>query len=347
MSNSPNDWLADFHTISELEAGRVRMLIEGIMPEGVNFIGSLAGVGKTYVSLSMAHAVVTGDPFLGVFKVIEPTPVLYLVPEMGGRSFRERCEKMHIPDSSMFLCRTLRDGVMKLTDRRLLDAVSELRPVVFLDSAIRFISGDESSASENAMGLANGVFELLRLGAPAVQCLHHSPKFAGKEFTMTLENVLRGTGDFGAMCDSVWGLENSRRRKGSRWDREYAEESKQLTRITMGCVKARDFEPAEQLVIQGKPYIDEKGDFEIISQDGVSKSLPSSKQQQRLDTMLEMIRKDSHVSVNRISKATGWNAEAVKSHAAGAGYRRNDENAWIKGGAAVTGADLLEAEVTP
>jgi RecA-family ATPase len=203
MSNPPDDWLEGFHTISELESGKVRMLIEGIMPEGVNFLGSLAGVGKTFVAISMARALSTGTSFQGEFKVPESVPVLYLVPEMGGRAFRERCEKMRIPDAPMFLCRTLRDGVMKLTDSRLRAAVSELRPVIFLDSAIRFISGDESSSSENAMGLANGVFELLRLGALAVVCFHNSPKFSGKDFSMTLENMLRGIDNFVAMRYAV------------------------------------------------------------------------------------------------------------------------------------------------
>lgn len=335
------DWLEHFHTVSELEFGDVRMLIEGIMPEGANSLGSLAGVGKTWVALSMAHALTTGEPFLGRFKVVEPFPVLYLVPEMGARSFRKRCEAMRMPDNGMFLCRTLRDGLMPLTDTRLLDAVRALNPVVFLDSAIRFQSGDESSSSANATGLAKGIFELLRLGAPAVQCLHHSPKLSGKEFTMTLENVLRGAGDIGAMCDAVWGLQQSRRRKGQRVDKDYIAESRQLTRLTMQCVKARDFDPAEPLVIQGRPFIDEQGDFEIISEDGVGKPLP--KQRQRLDTLRKMIQGDSQVSVNRISKATGWNAEAVKTQAVKVGYKRN-EGEWVKGLPSAGGASLLPTE---
>jgi hypothetical protein len=325
------DWRKDFHTVSELEQGNVRMLIEGIMPEGVNFIGSLAGVGKTWVALSMARALSTGKPFLGEFKVPEAVPVLYLVPEMGSRAFRERCERMKLPDGEMFRCRTLKDGLMRLTDPRLRAAVSEIKPVVFLDSMIRFQTGDESSSSANAQGLAAAIFELLRLGSPAVQCLHHSPKFSGKDFAMTLENVLRGTGDIGAMCDAVWGLEHQRRRKGKRWDTEFAEESKALTRLVMKCVKPRDFDPAETFVVQGRPSIDESGDFEIISEAGVNKQPPKERNQERLDIMLKMIQEDSQVSANKISKTTGWNAEYLRKHAAVAGYQRI-EGVWVKGG---------------
>jgi hypothetical protein len=321
-------WLESFHIISELEQGNVRMLIEEIMPEGVNFIGSLAGVGKTWVALSMAGALSTGKPFLGEFKVPEAIPVLYLVPEMGSRAFRKRCERMGVPDNSMFMCRTLNDGLMRLMDERLRAAVNEIKPVIFLDSMIRFQTGEESSSSANAIGLASAIFELLRLGAPAVQCLHHSPKFAGKkDSSMTLENVLRGTGDIGAMCDAVWGLEPQRRRKGVRWDTAFAEESKELTRLTMKCVKPRDFEPAEEFVIQGRPSIDEHGDFEIISQDG-GNELPPKDRQQRLDIMLRMIQQDPRVSANKISKATRWNSENLKKYAAEAGYRHSEEG-WV------------------
>jgi len=343
IGRDDENWLEHFHPISELESGDVRMLIDGVMPEGVNFIASLAGVGKTWLALSMARALSTGEDFLGRFKVREAVPVLYLVPEMGSRSFRRRCEKMKLPDSYMFLCRTLRDGMMSLTDRRLLDAVRDIQPVIFLDSMIRFQTGDESSASANATGLATAIFEVLRSGAPAIQCLHHSPKFAGKEW-MSLENVLRGTGDIGAMCDAVWGLEHSRRSKFRGWDRAYGDESKELTRLTMKCVKSRDFDPVEELMIQGRPSIDERGDFEIVSQGGVGSS--PSKQLQRLDTLLEMIRKDSRVSVNKLSKATGWNSESVKHRAARAGYKRDDGCEWVEGPPIGTGASLLQAEDT-
>ena len=342
------DWRKDFHTVSELEQGDVRMLIEGIMPEGVNFLGSLAGVGKTWVALSMARALTTGEPFLGIFKVPEKIPVLYLVPEMGSRAFRQRCEKMKLPDGDMFRCRTLKDGLMRLTDPRLGAAVSEIKPVVFLDSAIRFQVGEESSSSANATGLATAIFALIRFGAAAVQSLHHSPKFSGRDSTMTLENVLRGSGDIGAMCDAVWGLEHQRRRRGKRWDTEFSEESKAITRLTMKCVKPRDFDPAEAFVIQGRPHIDEKGDFEAIEQRSLAASAVKEKSRGRLDIMLKMIQDNPHVSANKISKATGWNADYLKKHAAEAGYQRTDER-WVKGAFAdgATSESFAEVALEP
>jgi len=153
------DWRKRFPTLSELEEGDVKMLIESVLPEGPAFLGSLSGVGKTWVALSMVKALRTGKPFLDLFKVPEKVPVAYLVPEMSGRSIRKRAEKMGIPDDDGFHCWTLHQGVLKLDDSYLKAMVEELRPVVFLDTAVRFSSGaDENSSASNNIGLANAVF---------------------------------------------------------------------------------------------------------------------------------------------------------------------------------------------
>jgi hypothetical protein len=245
--NRPPVWRQAFKSLPEMEQGDLRFLIDRILPEGVTFLGALSGAGKTWFALSMARALTTGKPFLGNYRVTEPVNVIYLVPEAGERSFRRRMERMGI--NERFLCRTMRDGVIRLADPLLLSAVRELKPVVFLDTAIRFSDAEsENSSSENAKGLANDIFALLRAGSPAVIGLHHSPKDSSGH-SMTLENVLRGTGDLGAMCDAVYGLQT-----------KDADE----TRLLVKCVKPRDFEPVKPFEIQGRPYIDEAGDFALL-----------------------------------------------------------------------------------
>lgn len=218
---------------------------------------------------------------------------------------------------------------MKLDDPHLQAAIEHLRPVVFLDSAVRFQVGEESSASANATGLAASVFGLLNFGAQAVQCLHHSPKAKGKDSDMTLENMLRGTGDFGAMADAVWGLENQKRKKGKSWDCEFNEESKDLTRLVMKCVKPRDFEPAEEMVIQGRPSIDDHGDFDVISQAGADKPESDTKTKDRDAIMLKMIQDDPTVSGRSICKETGWDAQKLCMRANAAGYLQVNKR-WTK-----------------
>lgn len=268
--DKPIDWKPKFHTGAELETGDVKMYIDRIMPEGVTFIASLSAVGKTWFALSMARALTTGSPFMNVFSVAEKIPVIYLVPEMGQRAVRKRLELLRVPMNEMFFCQTVSDGVCSLTDEYLASAIKELKPVVFLDTAVRFNpSADENSARQNATLLANDLFRFRRLGAPAVVGLHHSPKYSKEAEVMTLENMLRGTGDMGAMCDAVWGLQHDKRRADNgQWDYAYIAQSEELTRLYVACLKPRDFDPAPPFRIQGRPHINDHGDFAVLDEGG-------------------------------------------------------------------------------
>jgi hypothetical protein len=80
-----------------------------------------------------------------------------------------------------FLCRTMRDGLLKLDDPLLLRGIRELKPVVFLDTAIRFSKAEsENDASQNASGMAGAVFNLLSAGAQAALGVHHALKDGGR-----------------------------------------------------------------------------------------------------------------------------------------------------------------------
>jgi hypothetical protein len=105
-----------------------------------------------------------------------------------------------------------------------------------------------------------------RWGTRAAVCLHHSPKYSAKDEQMTLENVLRGSGDMGAICDCVWGMRHDRRMKGRKQDLVYQTESFDLSRIFCTCVKHRDFDSAKPFVITGRPYIDRIGDFAVMAE---------------------------------------------------------------------------------
>lgn len=263
------DWKKKFHTVGQLEKGDVRVYIDQILPEGICVIGSLSGVAKSWIGISMSKALVSGNKFLGNFSVNDRHHVLYLVPEMGERAFRARCEKFGLQDYENFRCQTISDGVTELNDSCLEAYVVETNPIIFLDTAIRFNpSEDENSSSENASKLAADVFRLLKWGSKAVVCVHHSPKKAGDAEYMTLENMLRGTGDIGAMAEVVWGLQHAKRYDvKNHMDVAYFQESKRTTRVYVECLKPRDLNPAEPFMVQGRPYIDEKGDFVMLAED--------------------------------------------------------------------------------
>jgi hypothetical protein len=312
----PADWRTAFRDPATLQTGDVRMLIKGILPEGVTMFGSNSGVGKTWLAVSALKALITGDKYLGMFEVPAPQKVLYLVPEVGDRSLRYRLERMRVPlDGSLFRVRTLSDGTMHLNDPLLRAAVSEWNPVVFLDTAIRFSSAkDENSASENSP-LADALFSLLKDGARAVVGLHHSLKGTAKAEELTLENVLRGTGDLGAMCDAVWGLQHDRGKEtdGS----QFVEESKNLTRLLVKCVKPRDFEPADVFRVQGRPYIDETGDFVILTGDNEAEgAVPASK----AEKAASLVESDPRISKNKLARVVGCSRNSIDNLLASRGW---------------------------
>jgi hypothetical protein len=316
-----SDWRKYFHTVGELGQSEMKQLVKGFLPEGVTFLGSLSGVGKTWIGTSLSRALVFAKPFLGVYEVPEQYNVLYLVPEMGAASFRTRLEKMGLPNDDRFRCQTLKDGFTPLDAPHLLSAVKELKPVVFLDTAIRFSSGEENSASANASGLANAIFALIRAGAVSVVCLHHSPKAAGDAEFMTLENVLRGTGDFGAMCDAVWGIQHAKK-KGKQ---EYQQESLDLTRLYLKCVKGRDFTAVDPFVIQGRPYIDEVGDFRVIATGDLNVRQPDDDKSAVLE---KMVTENPNVSLRNLMQATGLHNETVKKRLNEMGFKQSETDGW-------------------
>jgi hypothetical protein len=310
-------WQQKFRTLSQLESGPMQMLIEGFMPWGITGIGSLSGVAKTWFGLSLSKALTLGKPFLGVYPVAQRHNVLYLIPEMGDRSFRNRAERLGLPmdetHAPYFRCTTVRDGRIMLTDSSLQACIKETKPVVFLDTLVRFnAANDENSAQQNTKLMANVLFDFQTWGAPGVIFMHHSPKYSADAESMNLENAFRGTGDLGAMCDAAYGLATDKRKKDNKeWDAEYFDESKRLTRVLVKCVKPRDFEGPEAFLIQGRPYIDERGDFAVV--DGVERRSVEER-------MIEEIRKNVGVTVGALRKQFSMRDSRIKRIAEQAGF---------------------------
>jgi hypothetical protein len=205
-----SNWRSEFRNLSEMEDGDIVMIIDGVLQEGTCFLGANPGHGKTLVALAFAKAITLGEPLFGIpeYMVKKPRNVIYLIPESGDRTFRKRGEAFRLPEDDRFIARTISSGgPLALSDPSLMEAVRQLTPVVILDTASRFLkSNDENSAAQNRM-LVNDVIALRAAGAIAVIILHHAKKSTTeKRETMTLENMLRGTSDFGAMCDQAYGL---------------------------------------------------------------------------------------------------------------------------------------------
>jgi hypothetical protein len=287
-------WKSLFHTYDEIEnAPAARFAIEGFLQEeGITLIGGLAGHGKTLCMLAMVRALLEGGKLFHHFAVSKPAErVIYLIPEAGLGPFAARLKtfrlEQYVRDGRLF-CRTLSaKGQLALTDPRLLEAAQGAD--VFLDTAIRFMTGDENSAAEQKV-FADTLFGLQRAGARTITGAHHSPKSFGKDTFMTLENVLRGSGDIGAMLSTCWGL---------------SQIDAASNRIFVQNVKARDFLPCEPFIIEGRPSIDESGYFELTDPPGFAGSLSENKKSERHGGRPESPDKQQKITQARQMKADG------------------------------------------
>ncbi len=265
-SGDADSWRSIFHTSEEFEnAPPLGFAINGFLQEaGVTLIGGLAGHGKTLLMLSMVRALLQESALFGYepFSVSRRAErVIYLIPESSIGPFWSRIKMFGLEQfvrEDRLLIRTIqaREQV-DLTDPRMLAAVEGAD--VFLDSVVRFTVGSENDA-ENARLFSDVLFRLLHSGARSITGCHHSPKsFEGAQ-SMSLENVLRGSGDLGALTTTCWG---TRQIDAAR------------NRIYVENVKARDFEPCGSFILEGRPHLDETGQFAMHAKPGEAAELRS------------------------------------------------------------------------
>lgn len=250
------------HTYEELaNAPEIGFAINDFLQEDeITLIGGLSGHGKTLIALAMTRALLEGGKLFHRFQARKSDKVIYLIPEAGQKAFAKRLRTFRLLDhvkSGHLLVRTLDKGPIALNDPLLMQHVKQAN--LFLDTAIRFKKPgtSELDAQENAE-FAESLFNLQRAGARTITGLHHAPKGFEQATYITLENVLRGTGDIGAMISTCWAIRQI--------------DFKQ-NRIWMQNVKARDFEPLDPFIIQGRPSIDETGYFELTEPPGYAGQL--------------------------------------------------------------------------
>jgi len=265
-SSGPASWVDVAHTAKDYQENTTMTFsIDGFLQDGgATMIGGLSGHGKTLIMLSIARALLSprGTMLWGHFRVLEPAErVLYLIPESTLAPFIHRLKLFglyeHAIAGERFFSRTLTKGpTIPLDDPRILAAAKGAH--VFLDTAARFGEGDENSAGDNSRGLAADIFQLLAAGARAVICAHHAPKAFSRENIMMLETVLRGSGDMGAMLSTAWGIKQIDAASNT---------------IHVENVKGRDFQPCGPFQLQGRPFIDDTGDFHLLRAPGQCGSL--------------------------------------------------------------------------
>src|SRR5260370_11082650 len=267
----------------------------------------------------MAKAISTGQALfvLSQFAVKEPRTVIYLIPESRDRAFRKRCEAFRIPnDKTKFMARTVSLGpTLQLDDPILLQAVKETKAVVFLDTAVRFMKGaDENSAAQNRL-LVNDVINFLANGAVCVVLAHHATKTSPNE-PMTQENMLRGTSDFAAMCDQIYGIRKDRNLYDNGEgpmeldlvnlkDREQIGE---LTKIRLAASQKRRGDVAATSIINAT------GNFRVIDKD--------TNNQRTVQDLLHIVKGDVLITKKELARGTGMSEYEVEPNVGSAVWPR-------------------------
>lgn len=256
IDGSTSGWREMFHSVAEFESTPpLSFSIKNFLQnDGATLIGGLSGHSKTLLLLSVAGALLRGKGTMlwDTFEVLETAErLIYLIPECAIAPFKHRLDLFNLMTfvrDGRLLVRTLSKGPTPcLSDPRILSSAKGSH--IFLDTAVRFSEGEENSSGDNQRGLATDIFALLGAGARTVVGAHHSPKPFAKETVMKLENVLRGSGDIGAMLSTAFGI-------------------KQLDAgqniVHVENIKPRDFLPPGPFQLIGRPFISDEGDFRML-----------------------------------------------------------------------------------
>jgi hypothetical protein len=164
------------------------------------------------------------------------------------------------PEGRLFVQTLSSRDKLKLDDAALLQAVQGAD--VFVDPIIRYIEGEENNASDQRI-LSNKLLALISAEARSVWCAHHSPK-AFKDVTdITTQNVLRGTGEFAAFPDLIFGVLKT---------------NDETSRLYIKCTDARDDdEYLGDFEVEMRPWIDETGDLKLVVPPGTGTPLREQK----------------------------------------------------------------------
>ena len=180
-------------------------LIDPILPqENLLILGGEPKVGKSFVAMSIAEAVLTGNPLWGKFPVKKTGAVLYIDLETSRPELKKRFESMkfdvrfpisfiHLPKKDLFLDNdNCLDALMK--------RIEEVSPVlIIIDSLIRIHEQSENESTGMSKVMKN-LRRIVNLGITLL-VIHHHKKGEGPA-----NKKLRGSSDIKAATDIEYAL---------------------------------------------------------------------------------------------------------------------------------------------
>jgi len=201
LSRKPHLKPIDIQTFLSLEMPPKKLLLSPWLPEqGLTMIYALRGVGKTYVSLSIAYAVATGGTIFG-WQASEPKRVLYVDGEMPASTMQERLAQIsrssekQILDSAYFRLITpdlqeagIRDLCTSEGQADIIEYVDDFDLIVFDNLSTLTRSGKENEA-ESWLPVQELALLLRRMGK-SILFVHHAAKGGQQRGTSRREDVL-------------------------------------------------------------------------------------------------------------------------------------------------------------
>lgn len=246
LSDSTQFLFFDIRTLQYfLDEPPMAYVVQGIFVEGfIHILAGQAGIGKSLFAMELARSVAGGDPFLGIYDVEKPGPVLVVDSENPSSLIRDRIIKMQILPTLPIYYLHFADVRINQPEwiSGIIQLLKYLKPrLVIFDSLARFHNLTENSA-EGMAQISGGLREisnfLIQGGSdeepeewcPAVLMLHH----ANKQPISGL--ISRGSGEIPAGCDIEYGLTY----KGAL--REFRSYKTRISQVDPFCLEIKDSE---------------------------------------------------------------------------------------------------------
>lgn len=193
--------------LATTEPGPIAWVLERILAQQtVSILGGDAGVGKTWLGLSLGHAVASGRPWLGQFPVCQG-PVLYYDEEsapilLHHRISALRKSELDLPadlDIRYRLDTGLQIDVLESVAMIQSDLEDQAAALVVIDSFRACFAGDENKSAEVRVALQN-LRRIAHEWGCAILVLHHTRKIS--QASNASSQMLRGSTDLRGAVDN-------------------------------------------------------------------------------------------------------------------------------------------------
>lgn len=207
--------------------------------EGFCFIFGAEGTGKSFLAMSVAKSVATGEDWLGVFKVSKQTSVLFLDKENPHSMNQRRALGLGLTQDNVYWLEypekfQLSDGKGGASEfAKALTAIIKEKHIglIIIDSFIDLMVGSENSSTDT-----QGFFDAIRTLYPGIAylVLHHENKPSQGLFRSDSQR-LRGSSNVSAQTFTSFRLEQV---------------AKSKTEMTLKQTKARDAQRLDKFMLK-------------------------------------------------------------------------------------------------